>query len=90
MQCQPVQLSWANGKAPFYASAIPAGQASAAPLAKFPPQDGSAFTWVVNLRQGTDITIKITDGTGATAYSSPLVVQEGFDDKCLTEGVNVT
>lgn len=90
MQCQPVQLSWANGKAPYYPSAIPAGQASAAPLAKFPPQQGTAFTWVVNLRSGTDVTIRITDATGTTAYSSPVMVQDGFDDKCLSEAVNVT
>lgn len=49
----------------------PCGQASTPSLAKFSPQDGSAFTWVLNLPRGTDITIKITDGAGATANSSP-------------------
>lgn len=84
-QCQPAALSWVGGTGPFILAAIPAGQVSAAALATIAENvSGTSYSWNVNLAQGTAITIKITDSTGALAYSSPLTVQAGSGSGCLS------
>ncbi|TXT07286.1 hypothetical protein VHUM_03456 [Vanrija humicola] len=83
-ECQPVQLSWSAGTPPYYPAVIPAGQPGAASLVTFPQQDATVATWVVNLAAGTNVTIKLTDGTGATAFSAATVVQKGTSTACLT------
>jgi len=45
VQCQPVQLSWGQGTAPFYVSIIPGGQPSAAALESFPTTSDTTMTW---------------------------------------------
>ncbi|KAL1406899.1 hypothetical protein Q8F55_006311 [Vanrija albida] len=84
VQCQPVQLSWSAGTPPYYPAVIPAGQPSAAALVTFPQQDTTVATWVVNLEAGTNVTIKLTDGTGATVFSAASAVQKGSSTDCLT------
>ncbi|WOO84473.1 uncharacterized protein LOC62_06G007992 [Vanrija pseudolonga] len=84
VQCQPVQLSWSAGTPPYYPAVIPAGQPSAQALVTFPQQDTTVATWVVNLEAGTNVTIKLTDGTGATVFSAASVVQKGTSTACLT------
>jgi hypothetical protein len=65
-------------------SAIPQGQTSAAALVTFAEGvTGNSYTWNVNLAQGTAINVRITDSTGAIAYSSGLTVQAGSSG-CLS------
>ena len=45
VQCQPLQLSWGEGTAPYYVAIIPGGQPSAAALESFPTQSGESLTW---------------------------------------------
>ncbi|CAD6570087.1 MAG: hypothetical protein CYPHOPRED_003736 [Cyphobasidiales sp. Tagirdzhanova-0007] len=65
VQCQPAQLSWDDGTAPYYLAIIPGGQPSAAALENLPQQSGTSMTWTVDQAAGTSITVKVTDSTGA-------------------------
>lgn len=44
-QCQPVQLSWADGVAPFYVAIIPGNEPAGAALAQLDTQQGMSVTW---------------------------------------------
>ncbi|WVF72192.1 hypothetical protein IAT40_007004 [Kwoniella sp. CBS 6097] len=84
IECQPTSLTWAQGSGgPYYISIIPGGQASAAALENLPNADSSPVTWTVDIASGTNITVKITDNSGAIAYSSPVVIQAGSSTSCL-------
>lgn len=64
--CQPAALSWTGGTAPYYLSVLPGGQASGTPLESFGEQQGTSYTWTVNIASGTAITLALTDSTGKT------------------------
>ncbi|GHJ87214.1 hypothetical protein NliqN6_3616 [Naganishia liquefaciens] len=81
--CQPTLLSWSGGQAPYFLSVIPGGQASAAALKDFGEQNDNSETWTVDLAAGTSITLKLTDSTGNTVYSSPVTIGEGTSTSCL-------
>lgn len=81
--CQPTLLSWTGGQAPYFLSIIPGGQASAAALKDFGSQSDNQETWNVDLPAGTSITVKLTDSTGNTVYSSPVTIGEGSSTSCL-------
>lgn len=81
--CQPTLLSWSGGQAPYFLSVIPGGQASAAPLKDFDQQSDTSETWTVDIPAGTSITLKLTDSTGNTVYSSPVTISEGSSTSCL-------
>lgn len=67
-----------------YSAVIPGGQASAAALETLvDASSATSYTWTVNLAAGTSITLKLTDGTGAIAYSSPLSIQSGSSQSCF-------
>ncbi|KAG8692595.1 hypothetical protein FRC09_011083 [Ceratobasidium sp. 395] len=83
VQCQPVQLSWSGGAAPYFLSIIPGKQPGAAALKELPQQQGTSYTWTVDLPQGTSITVQIRDSTGFTQYSSDVVIQNSSDSSCL-------
>ncbi|BGP55053.1 hypothetical protein JCM8202v2_002647 [Rhodotorula sphaerocarpa] len=57
------------------------GSVGTTPLETFPAtnQSGSA-PWLVNVPAGTTVRLGVQDGTGATSYSSPIVVQPGQSD----------
>ncbi|RSH80411.1 uncharacterized protein EHS24_008988 [Apiotrichum porosum] len=55
VECQPVQLSWTDGTAPYYPSIIPGGEASSAALVTFDTQSATTYTWTVNLASGTNV-----------------------------------
>lgn len=81
--CQPTLLSWSGGQAPYFLSVIPGGQASAAALKDFGEQTDNQETWNVDLPAGTSITLKLTDSTGNTVYSSPVTIGAGTSTSCL-------
>ncbi|KAF9565218.1 hypothetical protein CPC08DRAFT_720580 [Agrocybe pediades] len=96
VQCQPQLLTWSDGTAPFYLTVIPGGQASAAPLKSFDPQNGNSMTWIVDIAGGTSVTIALKDGTGAMAYTDQVNIQTSSDSRfslkplysCLDGGSN--
>ncbi|OCF30332.1 hypothetical protein I317_04883 [Kwoniella heveanensis CBS 569] len=84
IECQPASITWSDGAAaPYYISIIPGGQASAAALENLPDATSSPVTWTVDIAAGTNVTVKITDGSGNIAYSSPVVIQSGSSTSCL-------
>ncbi|WRT67183.1 uncharacterized protein IL334_004149 [Kwoniella shivajii] len=84
IECQPASITFSGGSAsPYYLSILPGGQPSAAALENLPNADTSPVTWTVDIASGTNITIKITDGSGNIAYSSAVVVQAGSSTSCL-------
>jgi hypothetical protein len=51
---------------------------------RFPYAFHYATSWNrVGRLAGTSITLKLTDSTGAIAYSSPDIIQAGASDSCL-------
>ncbi|KAJ9122311.1 hypothetical protein QFC22_001732 [Naganishia vaughanmartiniae] len=86
--CQPTLLSWTGGSQPYFLSVIPGGQASAAALKDFGQQTANSYTWTVDLPAGTQITLKLTDSTGNTVYSSPVTIQAGTSTSCINAAVS--
>ncbi|KAJ9109052.1 hypothetical protein QFC21_000378 [Naganishia friedmannii] len=99
VQCQPVALNWRGGTAPYFLSIIPGGQVSAAALIDFGSMSGNSLTWTANITAGTSlshhlllsfdrygnqrITLKLTDSTGSTVYSSPVTILASANSACI-------
>ncbi|WVW84783.1 hypothetical protein I302_106818 [Kwoniella bestiolae CBS 10118] len=84
VQCQPASLSWSGGTGPYIVAVIPGGQPTAAALKTISDSEsGTSLTWTVDVAANTEITIKLTDSTGAIQYSSPVTIQSG-SDSCLS------
>ncbi|TNY20835.1 hypothetical protein DMC30DRAFT_416572 [Rhodotorula diobovata] len=83
-QCQPYLLTWGGGSAPYYVRVVPGGSLSGPVLATLDeqPTSDTSFTWTVNIAAGTEITLTLTDSTGAQAATAPVTIQPG-DDSCL-------
>ncbi|KAG8740756.1 hypothetical protein FRC12_015884 [Ceratobasidium sp. 428] len=90
VQCQPVQLSWSGGTAPYFPSIIPGSQPGAAALKEFPSQQGTSLTWKCDLQQGTQITMQVRDSTGAVQYSSAVPIQNSSDSSCVNSNVSAS
>ncbi|KAE8537862.1 hypothetical protein D1P53_005923 [Cryptococcus gattii VGV] len=90
IQCQPVLLSWSGGTAPYYLAIIPGGEASAAALKDFGEQSGTSLTWTVDTSSGTSVSVKVTDSTGTINYSSPVTIQAGSSDSCVSTSTAAT
>ncbi|OCH94444.1 hypothetical protein OBBRIDRAFT_747810 [Obba rivulosa] len=90
VQCEPTQLAWTGGSAPYYLSLIPAGQPSAPAIKEFPTQQGNSVTWIVDLGSGTSFTIELKDSTGAVAYSAIVTVNPSSDNSCVNASVTET
>ncbi|KAK1924842.1 hypothetical protein DB88DRAFT_539642 [Papiliotrema laurentii] len=88
--CQPAAIAFADGQPPYFVAVLPAGQVSATPLKQFPETNSSPLTWTVDLPANTNITLRVTDGTGTPAYSSSAVIQPGTDTACVGSGGNST
>jgi len=97
VQCQPALVQWTGStNSPFTLAIIPGGQPTS-PAIEFVSDalNTSPYTWIVNLATGTNVTLRLTDSTGAIAYSAPAVIQAGASNSCLnasasTAGVATT
>ncbi|KAK8861689.1 hypothetical protein IAR55_002512 [Kwoniella newhampshirensis] len=86
VECQPASLTFSGGTPPYIIAALPGGQVSAPAIETLSDSlSSSPYTWNVNLPAGTNITLRITDSTGAIGYSSPLAVQAGSSQACLNQ-----
>ncbi|KAH6908993.1 hypothetical protein BKA70DRAFT_221869 [Coprinopsis sp. MPI-PUGE-AT-0042] len=83
VQCQPIMLTFGSGAAPYYVSAIPGGQVSAAALRTWDPTSASSLTWNVDIASGTSLSFIVKDSTGAQAFSDSVTVQSSSDSSCL-------
>ncbi|KAJ3552181.1 hypothetical protein NM688_g4285 [Phlebia brevispora] len=87
---EPIKFTWSGGTPPYYLSLIPAEQPQAPPMKIFPTQQGTSYTWIVDMAAGTAFTTVIKDSTGQPNYSSEQVVQNGTDASCLNAAVTET
>jgi len=87
VECEPVQLSWNGGTAPYFLSLIPGGQASAPAIKQFPTQSGTSYTWLADLPSGTTFTISLKDSSGSQQYSSIITIQNGTSTSCVNTSV---
>ncbi|KAL7420799.1 hypothetical protein Q5752_004752 [Cryptotrichosporon argae] len=84
IECQPAALSWVGGTSPYIVAVIPGGEVSAAAYETINDDVAdTSTTWTVNLAADTSVTIKVTDATGAIAYSSADTIQAGADTSCV-------
>ena len=72
--CRPTRLTWGDGTPPYFVSLLPVGQINATPLKDFGEQTGDFLTWNVDLSGGTTVTARVTDSTGASAYSDQIAI----------------
>ncbi|KAI5982027.1 hypothetical protein EDC04DRAFT_2546931, partial [Pisolithus marmoratus] len=82
---EPTQLNWSGGQAPYYL--VPRGQPTATPIEQFPNQNGTSYTWMVDLQAGTTFNIALKDSTGLTAYSDIITVQAGSSTSCVNTSI---
>lgn len=64
-------------------SVIPGGQPSAAALEDLGEVSSSPQKWTVNQPEGTSVTFKLVDSTGAIFYSDQVTVMKGSSSDCL-------
>ncbi|KAH9063843.1 hypothetical protein EDB87DRAFT_1600655 [Lactarius vividus] len=82
--CQPLQISWTGGTAPYFLSVHPGAAPNDPALADFGTQQGTSFIWTaVNFPSGTSLDITLRDSSGLTSQSAPFTVQTGTDTACL-------
>ncbi|KAL8279825.1 hypothetical protein RQP46_007675 [Phenoliferia psychrophenolica] len=77
-QCQPTELTWSGGTAPYFVKVIPGGNPSGTALVQFPETSATTETWIVNIASGTSVSIAVTDSTGAIAYSDKVSSQQSL------------
>ncbi|KAF9815838.1 hypothetical protein IEO21_04350 [Rhodonia placenta] len=85
---EPVLFSWSGGTAPYYLTLVPQTDTNASPIKNFGEQQGTSYTWNVDLGQGTSFTSIIKDSTGATAFSDLETVVAGTNSSCVNTAVN--
>ncbi|CAD6984137.1 unnamed protein product [Tilletia controversa] len=83
IQCQPYNIAWTGGLAPFY-PVITRGGDIGDVIENFGEQEGKQVLWRVDQPVGDTVTFVITDSQGetATSGSSPAIVK-GTTDDCM-------
>ncbi|KIM68376.1 hypothetical protein SCLCIDRAFT_1209192 [Scleroderma citrinum Foug A] len=87
VECEPTEFDWSGGQAPYYISLIPGGQISAPPIKEFPNQEGTSYTWLVDLPVNTIFNFALKDSLGATSYSDILTIGAGSSTSCVNTTV---
>ncbi|GAA6008696.1 hypothetical protein JCM10207_001689 [Rhodosporidiobolus poonsookiae] len=86
--CQPYQLTWSGGQAPYYVRVLPGGSLTGTPIETLlSATSETSYTWNVNLASGTYITLTVSDSAGVTAGSAPVTVALG-DTGCLSSSAS--
>ncbi|KAG7089584.1 hypothetical protein E1B28_011251 [Marasmius oreades] len=88
--CQPVQLTWMGGTAPYFVSIQDGNNPSGAALQQFPPQNGTAVTWTVNIPPNTRLVLLLRDSNGQTSLTAPITVQPGSSTDCVGKAASVS
>ncbi|KAL4402525.1 hypothetical protein ACI68E_000290 [Malassezia pachydermatis] len=84
-QCQPLQITWKGGQAPYFPRITAPGNPSEVVdgLDKYQnTQDTKISGWPVSVPQGQKFTIYVCDSSGACNGSAPITVGAG-SDSCL-------
>ena len=81
VQCQQAQLAISGGTGPYDLRIL---DPKSSVVESLPTVQGSSSLWVVDLPAGTEISISVTDSTGAVASTPAMLVQPGSDSSCLS------
>jgi len=87
IECDPILITWSGGTPPYFLTLIPAGQPSAPAIKEFPTQQGTSYTWIVDLPAGTAFATQIKDSTGLPAFSGNQQVEAGSSSSCVNTSV---
>ncbi|THU98470.1 hypothetical protein K435DRAFT_777455 [Dendrothele bispora CBS 962.96] len=71
---QSALLTWSGGVAPYELS-VQAGNAPGTTLEDLGKQDGTSFTWQVDIAAGTSVAIEVADSAGNVAQSAAVTIQ---------------
>ncbi|KAI3604426.1 secreted protein [Moniliophthora roreri] len=88
--CQPLQLTWTGGQAPYFISVQDGNNPSGPALFQFPEQNGTALTWEVNYQAGTSIGFLLRDSNGATSQTAAVTVQPGISTSCVGQSPSIS
>ncbi|KAL0061931.1 hypothetical protein AAF712_011215 [Marasmius tenuissimus] len=88
--CQPVQLNWGGGKAPYFISVQDGNNPSGAALTQFPEQSGTSLTWLVNFQPGTSLGFLLRDSNGVTSQTASVTVQPGSGTDCVGKTASIS
>ncbi|ESK94632.1 secreted protein [Moniliophthora roreri MCA 2997] len=86
--CQPVMLSWTGGTAPYFLSLQDGNNFDGPALKRFDQQNGSSFSWTVDVPSKQKIVFLLRDNTGSTSVTAPVVVQPGNQDSCVDKNMS--
>lgn len=81
--CQPALLTWSGGQPPYFPAVIPGGQPTAAALKDFGTTSANQLTWTVDLAAGTEVSLRITDSSGAVNYAERVTIRAGSNTNCI-------
>ncbi|KAK1230864.1 hypothetical protein PQX77_006030 [Marasmius sp. AFHP31] len=87
--CEPVELRWSGGQAPYFISVQDGNNPSGPALEQFPEQSRHSLTWIVNLKAGTSLGFLLRDSNGATSQTAAVIVQPGYSEDCIGKPVLV-
>ncbi|KAK7463537.1 hypothetical protein VKT23_006885 [Stygiomarasmius scandens] len=81
-QCEPVDLSWSGGVAPFNIIAVPSADPCADALQDLGDIDQWTKKWTPKLPAGSTVVLSLLDTTGEETWSGEITVEAG-DDSCV-------
>ncbi|WOO76750.1 uncharacterized protein LOC62_01G000370 [Vanrija pseudolonga] len=85
-QCRPANITWVGGTPPYVLTANPPGLPNAGPLTVLTNATSDhAYTWVVDLPQGTGFDLRLTDASGVQVFSMPYKVRNGTSDCAVNQ-----
>lgn len=81
-QCVSTSITWEGGTGPFFLEILPPDSSLA--LQEYPNLISSPFIWAVNITSGTTVVFSLTDTTGESFVTKPVMVQPGGGDSCIS------
>ncbi|KIK63081.1 hypothetical protein GYMLUDRAFT_57828 [Collybiopsis luxurians FD-317 M1] len=85
--CQPVLIQWQGGTPPYFLSVY--NQAAASQTAEnLGQQNGTTFTWTVDIAAGQSVGFNIVDSTGTQKQSAAVPIQSGSSTSCVGQSAS--
>ncbi|EIW83775.1 hypothetical protein CONPUDRAFT_80364 [Coniophora puteana RWD-64-598 SS2] len=75
VQCEPVLITWDGGVGPYNLTLNKNGVPDS-PVEAFYGLTGNAYTWTVNVKEGTVLGFSLKDSSSDLAQTAPFTIQE--------------
>ncbi|KAL0574614.1 hypothetical protein V5O48_007340 [Marasmius crinis-equi] len=82
--CQTIIIVWSNGLPPYFITVHNDQTPDNSPLTISNGESSTSVAWTVKFPPGATVVFHLMDSTGATARTSPVIVQRGGDISCLS------